>query len=226
MKEVVLENVLEDIKKERRFENLIIEVHIIAGSDSFKESIEALEKVLRDKNVSKYFLLPLYFTYDEEDSEIRVCFRFEDPKLLGDFIVDRIRPIKGIESTRVRLTLDGKVYPTGLIALSKMAKEIYSAHIFIKIKPLYDFEAWEALRKLEDTGEVFLTWCMRDFYDYDRDISLRVIGSGKEIIRKYVKENVEIIKGVIVTKVKFMKKLIKIQDDSTLVALARCWIEK
>ena len=210
----------------KQAEQSVVEIHIIIKPQEFEQACEAIDRTLRNKAINKYGLVPLYYTFDEEDNEARICLLFIDPKLLGDFVVEKIRRIKGVEGTQVRLTLDGKVYPKGVIALTEAKEELVASHIFLKVDPVLDDSVWHSLSLLPSTSEVFPTWCMRDFYDYDRDISLRVMGESKNAIGKYITNHIKTIKGISVIRIKFMKKLIKIQSDQYLLDIAKKWIRE
>ncbi|MBF0490395.1 MAG: hypothetical protein HQL15_07210 [Candidatus Omnitrophica bacterium] len=218
---------IEVVKQEsvvKHAEEQMIEIHLIAEHSRFGELIPKLQSLLSSKICNKYQLLPLYFSYDENDFEIRICATFQNPKLLGDFIVDKIRTLAGIKSSQVRLTLDGNIFQSGLLKLTNLKDDVISSHIFIKVNPACDSEAWQSLSNLTEEDGVFPTWCMRDFYDYNRDISLRLMGDTKESILRYIETRVKSIKGLEVTNIKFMSKLVKIQDDSILLEIASKWI--
>ncbi len=209
---------------EKHADNELIEIHAIINGNKIEEVKSKLFQLLKSKLCEKYELVPLYFTIDEEDFEIRICSIFNNPKLLGDFIVNKIRVLDGIQSTRVRLTLDGKIFQNGLKILSNIDNNYKSCHLFIKIDPSLDTVAWNSLTNLQENDSVYPTWCMRDFYDYNRDISLRIMGANKDSILEYIDKNVRTIAGVEISKTKFMQKIIKIQDDEFLQSFASKWI--
>jgi DNA-binding Lrp family transcriptional regulator len=217
---------LDRIQREQHNDALLVEVHIETDLARLAEVSAELERVLKGEGTAEHSLVPLYFTRDEEDSEIRICLRFEDPRLLEDFVVERIRSIGGVQNTRIRMTLDGKIYPEGLEMLAGRREDTLSSHVFIATTPVHDHESWRALCGLRSRDDVFPVWCMRDFYDYDRNISLRVMGRDRQTITGYIEENVKSIEGVTVTAIKFMKDLVKIQDDATLIELAGQWMRK
>jgi len=202
----------------------VAEVHAMIEPKEFSQVCDRMEETLRHRQVSRFKLTPLYLTFDQDDSEARICLVYDDPKLLGDFLAEKIRTIPGIKATRVRLTLDGKIYPCGLEKLMDPGQGFYSAHIFLKIDPAEDDIAWEALRALPDTLAAFPVWAMRDFYEYDRDVSLRIMGKDREAIEKYLADHISGIKGVAIRQVKYMKKLVKLQDDQTLLGFAQKWL--
>jgi len=220
---VEFKNIVKKIKHDEKKNNLIIEAHIIANKDKFASVCSELRTILDDKReASKYSLIPLYFSYDEKDCEIRVCFKFTNPKLFGDYLVKNIRSINGVLQSQARLTLDGKIFNEGVNLLTAN-DNLISSHIYVEIEPKHDTAAWQELSKLTKSDDVFPTWCMRDFYDYDRSVSLRLMGKTKTDIEKYIDKKVKTINGIKVSRVKYMNKLIKIQSDQVLLSLANTW---
>jgi len=204
---------------------LIAELHVIIEKNEWNRAYDKILGALRKNDLRQYSVVPLYTTYDIGDTELRICFSFNDPSLIDKFITKEIRPINGIQSTRIRLTLDGEIFPKGVKALAQADDSLKSCHIFLKIEPTKDTQVWNNLRTLKDIGSVFPTWVFRDFYEYDRDITLRLMGNNEKVIKHYIKQYIKNMDGVIDCKVKFMSKVEKILDDDKLLNLAHQWIK-
>jgi hypothetical protein len=50
------------------------------------------------------------------------------------------------------------------------------------------------------------------------------MGKDREAIEKYLADHISGIKGVAIRQVKYMKKLVKLQDDQTLLGFAQKWL--
>jgi hypothetical protein len=203
----------------------IAELHIIIKRNFWQEAYNAILNILKSHEINNYYINPLYVTYDIEDAELRVCFEFKDPSLIDKFVVNDIRKILGIEATRVRLTLDGQIFPRGIKALASTDSPLNSCHIFLKTEPSKDTKIWDNLCKLDEKGSVFPTWIFRDFYEYDRDITLRLMGKNKKDIEEYINTVIKNIDGVLSYKMKFMDKIEKIMADDELMYLAQQWLK-
>jgi hypothetical protein len=202
---------------------LIVEVHIIPKAIFLEECKSEIIKTLENIEMSKYALLPLYLTSDVEDIELRICLQFEDPVKVEQFIVEKIRPIKGVLSTRVRLTLNGRIFKDGVSTLAKLEENQLSCHIFLKVSPEKDNSVWKVLEELKSENGVCPTWIFRDFYEYDRDITLRLIGPTLEAIHDYIKGKVCNIDGIESLNFKFMHNITTIAKKEKLLQLARNW---
>jgi hypothetical protein len=208
--------------------HLIIEVHLMIEPSAWKTFRTNLSKNLKKINEKKLRLRALYFTYDIEDLEIRICFLVNDLELFERIIVSDLRSIKGVSATRVRLTLNGKIFPGGYKALTSNVgkkEKVISAHIFIKNQPALDRTVWRALENLKKDGNTYPTWIFRDFYEYDRDITLRIISSDVLELRKYAENNLNTIEGVISWRYKHMLKFENIVSNAELYSLAELFIK-
>lgn len=203
---------------------LIAEVHILTQQNAFVKTYEHIVAALKSKKVENYALLPMYVNYDSDDLELRICMEFRDAALVDKFIVDKIRTIPGVEATRVRLTLDGRIFPKGVKALAAMDGNYQSCHIFLKIDPEKDGSAWSALRSLSDTDSVFPTWVFRDFYEYDRDVTLRLMGRDRDVLTSFVDDVVRKIEGVISCRIQYTNKVEKLLNDEQLMSFAQHWL--
>lgn len=202
---------------------LIVEIHIQVKAGAWSRVYEQIREILR-KDQSCYCLTPLYLTHDIEDTEIRICFHLKDPAKLEEFVVNELRSIEGVYGTRARLTLDGEIFPTGLVALARNEQSLKSSHVFLKVDPLRDSYVWDALRQLKDSDGVSPTWIFRDFYEYDRDITLRLVGKSEGAIRQYVEQHVAIIEGIVVWRLQFMHGMTQILPTDRLLILAQQWM--
>ena len=204
----------------------IIEVHLLIVAKQWKTALSTLTKRLCDltKPQSAISLIPLYYSHDFEDLEVRICFLFSDEHVLEKYIVSKLRSIRGVMATRVRLTLNGQIFPGGFQALMSPRKDFLSAHIFIKTIPRYDHQIWARLRAFPRTKDAYPTWIFRDFYEYDRDITLRVIGRNRRAIRLYLEKYLNQVPGVVIWRLKIMRAFILIQDKEFLTKLAGVYL--
>ena len=74
---------------------LIVEIHLQIKANLWSQVCGQIKDVLT-KDWTRHSVTPLYFTYDIEDTEIRICFQVGNPQELEKFVVDQIRPIDGI----------------------------------------------------------------------------------------------------------------------------------
>ena len=202
---------------------LIAEVHIIVESNNWPKAFNNIIKILKKCDKEDYALTPLYATYDLEDTEVRICLQFEDPAKLEKFIVEKIRKINGVYATRVRLTLNGEIFPKGIEALTTMDETLYSCHIFINTIAGKDEQVWESLRQLKGNNHVFPVWIFRDFYEYAGDITLRLIGREIKSIRNYIEKFISNIYGIKTWKLKVMYNAVQILDRDKLLKMAKNW---
>ena len=203
----------------------IAEIHVLVKESTFDVTYEYIVSALQGRKVRNYALLPMYVNYDSDDPEIRICVEFNDPALVEKFIVDKIRTIPHVEGTRVRLTLDGRIFPEGVKAYSAASSNEQSCHVFLKIDPTKDDSAWTALQSLNSTDLVFPTWIFRDFYEYDRDATLRLTGRDSEALASYINDVVCKIEGIAARKIKYTNKLEKLLTDEQLMSFAQHWIK-
>jgi hypothetical protein len=204
----------------------IVEIHLIITAGGWKSARSKIIKLLKS-NVCKYYSVsPLYVNSDIEDTEIRICAQANNPDRLGEFVAKKIRAIKGVYATRVRLTLQGEIFPKGVSALAAMNNSQTSCHIFINTAAGKDEQVWRSLRRLKNKGPVFPVWVFRDFYDYGWDITLRVIGQEEKQIREYVDRNFALITGINTWRLKFMRSSVKILSKKRLFEIARNWFAK
>jgi hypothetical protein len=201
----------------------IAEIHLLIEPSRQDEAYRELIDILKHTRHDAFMLTPLYVTRDRADAEVRICVHFEDPARIERFIVERVRPIDGMRATRVRLTLHGEIFQKGMTALMKEAGAYTSCHVFIKTTPRKDNGAWDSLRTLKDDKGVMPVWIFRDFYEYDRDITLRLLGNGEREIRAYIEKQVNTIDGITLSNVKFMLDYIRILEEEKLYSLAKAW---
>lgn len=203
----------------------IVEIHLQIKAGAWAQTYNEVAQVLK-KDPLAYHLVPLYITYDIEDTELRICFQVEEPSELEEFLVKEIRPIEGVYGTRARLTLNGEIFPAGVVALTEDNPSLRSSHVFLKVNPQRDAHVWEALRQLKAGDGVTPTWIFRDFYEYDRDITLRLVGKTDAAIRAYVEKQVSSIDGLLLWKLQFMHGMTQILAKDSLLALAQHWMSR
>lgn len=202
----------------------IIEVHTIIEATKWDRAYKNIIEMLKNIKPDEYSLIPLYATYDLEDTELRICLKFDDPPKVEQFINERIRKVDGVYATRARLTLNGKIFQQGVsYILNKESELPYSCHIFLKTKPGLDKSVWDSLCKLKGSGGVLPTWIFRDFYEYDRDITLRLVGSSEKAVREYIEKHLNWIEGIQTWKFKFMYNNVQFLKNDELLALAQKW---
>lgn len=221
-KKIKLEELNEKSESQKPF---IAELHVMIRQSLWQQAYGEIMSMLKGPKINRYSLSPLYVTHDTDDSELRICFEFKDPSLIDKFIVRKIRTIAGVDATKVRLTLDGQIFPKGIKALAATDTPYESCHVFLKIDPLKDTKVWRALSALDDKGSAFPTWIFRDFYEYDRDVTLRLAGKNQAVIKEYVDSHIAKIEGILSYKMKFMAKIEKILDDGKLMNLAQQWLK-
>lgn len=202
---------------------LIVEIHLQIRSGSWPHAHEQILEVLK-KDQTWYFITPLYITYDIEDTEVRICFQVEDPAKLERFVVNEMRPIEGVYSTRARLTLNGEIFPSGVTALAEGNSSLRSSHVFLKVDPKKDNQVWNALLRLKENDGVSPTWIFRDFYEYDRDVTLRLVGKTAAAIREYIERQIGPIDGILLWRLQFMHGMTQILVKEKLLALAQHWM--
>lgn len=203
---------------------LIAEIHVRVEARSWPNAQTQLKQILNDEQ-SKYGVLPLYMTSDVEDPEIRICLKFSDPTLLEAFIVMEIRnKLEGILGTRVRLTLDGEIFASGVAQLVSLERDIKSCHVFLSIVAGKDEVTWEALRQLPLEDGIIPTWLFRDFYEYDRDVTVRLVGGSKESFRSYIERHIGKIDGIRCWRLQFIDTMTHIASKELLNSLANQWV--
>ncbi len=205
---------------------LIIEIHLIITAGAWKSAQTKIIRLLKSDICKDFSLVPLYINSDIEDTELRICAQADDPDKLGEFVAKKIRKIKGVDAARIRLTLQGEIFPDGIRALTAMNNSQVSCHIFINTVAGKDKQVWQSLRKLKKNGPVIPVWLFRDFYDYDRDITLRLIGREEKQIREYIDKNFEVITGIKTWRLKFMHASTKILGKDKLLKIAQNWFAK
>lgn len=206
----------------------IVETHLLIKPQMWIKSMRELQRRLKQLKRTQFLesLIPLYYSYDLEDLEVRVCFLCANVQILERYIIHSLRNINGVTATRVRLTLNGEIFPSGFQALMASKKNFCSVHIFIKTNPAHDRMIWENLKKLPSLKNVYPTWIFRDFYEYDRDITLRVIGKATHDVSAYLEHYINNISGILSWKFKIMREFILVQDPSFLTKLAASLLPK
>jgi hypothetical protein len=76
---------------------------------------------------------------------------------------------------------------------------------------------------LKENNNVFPVWIFRDFYEYDHDITLRLIGKNDKLIREYVENHIANIDGIKTWRLKFMYNVIQILGREGLLKIAKNW---
>jgi hypothetical protein len=201
----------------------LAEVHLNLDKKEFQQTYFLLEKVLRSKTCARFCLLPLYINADNKDTQARICLKISDPKNLEKFIVEKLKKIKGVRAAKVRLTLNGKIFPQGVKLLAELKPGIISAHIFISTLPGRDDAAWKSLNSLKNEGENFPVWIFRDFYEYDRAVTLRIAGKSHRSMRKYLKKHLGGINGIKQWRMSFMHQVTQFLKKEKLLKLARSY---
>ncbi len=205
---------------------LLVEIHLIIAANRWKSASAGILTVLKSDSCKKFSLVPLYINSDIEDTELRICLQAEDPDRLGEFLARKIRKVKGVIASRVRLTLSGEIFPDGVCAVARMRGRQVTGHVFLNTSPGEDGRVWGALRKLKKHHGVLPVWIFRDFYDYGRDITLRLIGEKEKGIREYVDRFLGDMHGVVSWKLRFTHSSVKLLGEKELLALARNWFSK
>ncbi|MDA9101045.1 hypothetical protein N9K06_00065 [Omnitrophica bacterium] len=200
----------------------IVEIHLLIAANRWNSALRVLRNQLRALSKVKSLapLVPLYYSWDVEDLEVRVCFLYDNVGAVDAFNVSVLRQISGVRATRVRLTLNGRIFPGGFQTLMNPKRRWLSAHIFIKNDPACDRSIWKKLGRLPKLERAYPTWIFRDFYEYDRDITLRVMGRGLNDIRSYLDRHVSRIQGVLSWRFKIMHEFVPIQNKKFLTKLA------
>ena len=189
----------------------------------WKAATARIIALLQSPRCKEFSFIPLYLNSDREDTELRICVLANNPARLGEFVAKKIRSIGGVESTKVRLTLQGQIFPGGVKALTVTDPSQLSCHIFVNSRAGQDERVWRSLRRLKKDGSVQPVWIFRDFYEYDRDITLRVIGRQEKPIRNYVDKYLGRIPGIVSRRLKFTRNIVKFLKDAQLLAIARNW---
>ncbi len=204
----------------------IVEAHLLIRPRHWRTFTAGLKKTLLRLRDAGTCLLPLYFSHDIEDFEVRICFLLDgDPEHLERYVVRHVRSLRGVSATRVRLTLTGTIFPDGLKALLSGGPNRVSAHVFLKCSPNADGQAWRRLVRLKKVSGVYPTWVFRDFYEYDRDMTLRLMGPSVKAIRGYVEEFVSPIPGMELIRLQVMRDLVRIMDAASISRLAKRFVE-
>lgn len=204
-------------------DGLIVEIHLIVQAPPFVACLEQLTQVLKTEGPAE--AVPLYYSHDLEDTEVRVCFLVRDLGALESFVVNKLRALPGVVATRLRLTLNGRLFPGGYQALLDPGRDVLSTHVFIKNDAAKDAAVWAALSDLTKQDGVYPTWIFRDYYEYDRDLTLRVMGPDLTQIRGYLDRNLSCIDGLHTWRFKIMKDFVKIQSDEFLLKLASAFVD-
>jgi len=203
---------------------LIAEIHVRIQAASWSDAQRQLEAVLRHDH-ARYQVLPLYMTSDVEETELRICLEFRDPRLLEAFAVNEIRgKVQGILGTRVRLTLNGEIFSRGVLKLITEGGRIPSCHIFISVFAGKDDEVWASLKRLPEEDGVVPTWLFRDFYEYDRDLTVRLVGGSTESFRRYAERHLSNIPGIRCWRMQFIDTMIHIASQDVLQSMASHWL--
>ena len=205
---------------------LIIEIHLIIDAQRWKIACAKVLALLKSRICRDFSLLPLYINSDIEDTELRICVQTKSPEKLGGFISQEIRKIKGVESARVRLTLEGKIFPKGVSAFATTEKKLLSCHVFIDSAAGKDEYLWRKISRLKKDGSVLPVWIFRDFYEYGRSITLRVIGKKEKPIRKYVEKYLGNMPGVKTWQLRFTHNSIRLLSKTELLKIAQNWFLK
>lgn len=205
---------------------LICEIHLLISPLRWKRAYTQITALLKNGLCKNFSLIPLYVNCDIEDTELRICLQIKNPEKLGEFIAKKILKVKGVESAKVRLTLEGRIFPEGASEFASVKKELFSCHVFINSSAGKNEILWQSLSRLKKEGEVLPVWVFRDFYEYNRDITLRVIGKEKKEIRKYVEKKLKNMPGIGTWQLKFTRSSMRILSKSKLLKLAKNWFTK
>ena len=204
----------------------IVEIHLQIQAAFWSEAQQQLETTLKDRPLEKYKISPLYLTHDAEDTEIRLCLQFKDPVLLERFIVEEIhKRVLGILGTRVRLTLNGEVFENGVAKLMSGEPSIKSCHVFLSVESSMSEAVWESLSGLTEACGVCPAWLFRDFYEFNRDITVRLVGESEEALRRYVDQHISKIAGIRIWRLQFIKATTQIASKEHLMGLASSWFD-
>jgi len=204
-------------------DQIILEAHLIIAPRYWRRFTARLGRFLKASLNQECSVTPLYYSYDIEDLEIRICYIVSELSAFDAHIV-AMRRIPGIVDTRVRVTLHGRIFPDNFKMLADSKQEFSSCHIFLKVSPRYDKLVWSRLERLSAAGGVCPVWLFRDYYEYDRDLTLRLIGPSPQRIRNYVESRVCGINGLQELRSKFMHGFVTIIDNKRLIEMAGAFI--
>lgn len=206
---------------------VLCEVHLLINSTCWEKAYAKIILLLKNNRLcEKFSLIPLYVNFDIEDTELRICAQIKNPGKLGEFIAEKICKVKGVESARVRLTLEGRIFPEGVGEFIFDKKELLSCHVFINSCADKNDLLWQSLSRLKKEGEVFPVWVFRDFYEYSRDITLRVIGKEEKEIRRYIEKKLKVMPGIRTWQLRFTHSSVRILSKRKLFKLSGNWFIK
>lgn len=201
----------------------IVEIHLRIQPFLWSQAKRQLVILLRRPQIG-YAIQPLYVTYDVEETELRVCLQFSDPIFLEHFIVREVRKkVPGILGTRVRLTLNGEIFPEGVSKLVQ-GELVTSCHVFLSVEARKDDEIEKALRALPIKNGVVPTWFFRDYYEFDRDITVRLIGRSQQALRVYVESQFNKLIGVRSWRLQFIQETTRVASQKVLQEMASAWV--
>ena len=202
---------------------LIVEIHLVIAAAAWESARTHVVGALKKKSCRNFFIVPLYVNSDLENTELRICAQVQDPARVAEFVAQRLKVIPGVLAARARLTLQGHIFGEGVKAFALQANTYVSCHVFIHTCPGKDEQAWKALRRLRNAAGVKPVWIFRDYYEYDRDITLRLMGGDVKRVREYVDARVSVLEGIQSWHLQYTHSATKILGDKELLALAQAW---
>lgn len=175
-----------------------IDCNIISGHDEIaSESLMNHVGSYRSVGVA-----PLFVNWLRERSDLRFVCMVRDLGEFNDFMLDVVRSVEGVRSTRTMLSFGGRA---DLNTLLELEMEVgtngnwMAASLWIDVQPGLDRRCFQALLDLPPHPDVRQVWLLNCYHSEDADLQMLLLGKSVAALTGYVMSWIRTTPGVIDT---------------------------
>ncbi len=175
-----------------------IDCNIVSGQDEIaRESLMTHVGSYRSAGVA-----PLYVTWMRERSDLRFVCLVRNQGEFNDFMLDVVRSVEGVRSTRTMLSFGGRADLDSLLELEMEVSansHTVAASLWIDVEPGVDRRCFQALLDLPPHPDVRQVWLLNCYHSEAADLQMLLLGKNISALTGYVMSWVRTAPGVIDT---------------------------
>lgn len=177
-----------------------IDCNITSGQDEIaRESLMTHVGRYRSAGVA-----PLFVTWLRERSDLRFVCMVRNLSEFNDFMLDVVRSVQGVRSTRTMLSFGGRADLDTLLELEMEVSsngQLLAASLWIDVEPGQDRRCFQALLDLPPHPDVRQVWLLNCYHSDDADLQMLLLGKSVAALTGYVMSWVRTAPGVVDTEI-------------------------
>lgn len=175
-----------------------IDCNIVSGQDEIaRESLMTHVGGFRSPGVA-----PLFVTWLRERADLRFVCMVRNLSEFNDFMLDVVRSVEGVRSTRTMLSFGGRADLDTLLELEMEVSSnghLVAASLWIDVQPGQDRRCFQALLDLPHHPDVRQVWLLNCYHSEDADLQMLLLGKNVAALTGYVMSWIRTTPGVIDT---------------------------